>query len=224
MVRKATEIAEAIEMQHTVISPPKFQVAELYLRGTAPLLQQRWSKKAREALKGSMTAGSTAAKGKKRDPRNFEEDFRQAQYVSEEGWNGVPAGAFRNACIDACRMVGYKMTHAKQALTVFADGLDAEEGTPLVKILGDKPERSEMMVRVGQGKPDIRVRPMWRKWGIKLRIRYDADQFTLTDVVNLIMRAGIQVGIQEGRPFSKTGNGLGFGTFEIVNSEEEMLK
>jgi len=58
---------------------------------------------------------------------------------------------------------------------------------------------------------------MWRKWGATVRIRYDEDQFTAEDVVNLLLRAGQQVGIGEGRPYSKTSNGLGFGLFKIKN-------
>ena len=63
---------------------------------------------------------------------------------------------------------------------------------------------------------DLRARPMWRKWGVKLRMEYDADQFTASDVVNLIARAGIQVGIGPGRPFSKMSYGMGYGTFRIA--------
>jgi hypothetical protein len=46
-------------------------------------------------------------------------------------------------------------------------------------------------------------------------VRFDADQFKASDVVNLLQRAGAQVGIGEGRPFSKSSNGLGYGTFDV---------
>jgi hypothetical protein len=52
-----------------------------------------------------------------------------------------------------------------------------------------------------------------------LRFRYDADQFTASDVVNLIARAGMQVGICEGRPDSSNSTGMGWGTFEISDKE-----
>jgi hypothetical protein len=45
---------------------------------------------------------------------------------------------------------------------------------------------------------------------------YDADQFTLEDVSNLLARAGMQVGIGEGRPDSKMSAGMGWGTFRIA--------
>jgi hypothetical protein len=57
---------------------------------------------------------------------------------------------------------------------------------------------------------------MWREgWEAKLRIRYDADQFSLSDVSNLLARAGMQVGVGEGRPDSKDSAGLGWGLFSL---------
>lgn len=197
------------------IKPLNFQTMELRLIGTAPYMQARFSAKAMQAMKDKMEAGSTAKKGAKREARDFEDDFRQAQHVSEDGWNGIPAGAFRNACIDVCRMVNFKMTHAKMSIFVESDGFDAVDGTPLVRLIADPPERTEMATRNATGVADIRVRPMWRKWEANIIVRHDADQFTASDVVNLLSRAGEQVGIGEGRPFSKSSNGLGFGTFRI---------
>jgi hypothetical protein len=58
---------------------------------------------------------------------------------------------------------------------------------------------------------------MWREWSATLRIQFDADQFQTSDVANLLARAGLQVGIGEGRPDSKKSAGMGFGQFEVVN-------
>ena len=56
----------------------------------------------------------------------------------------------------------------------------------------------------------------WTEWSASLRIRYDAGMLTADDVVNLIARVGLQVGVGEGRPDSKQSAGLGFGLFEIA--------
>jgi hypothetical protein len=198
------------------ISPPNFQRVKLRLEGTAPYVQARFSAKAMQAMMAKHEAGSTAKKGGKREPRDFDEDFRQAQHISEDGWVGVPAAAIRNACIDVCRMVGFKMTHARMSVFCEADGIDIVDGAPLVRLDAPAPERLDMATRNATGVADIRVRPMWRKWALNVVLRYDADQFTANDVVNLIARAGEQVGLGEGRPFSKSSNGLGYGTFEIA--------
>lgn len=215
--RERAENAERSKpkVETVVISPPRFRIAPFVLAGTAPYVQARFSGKAMQAMKDKMAAGPTAKKGRERKARDFDEDFREALHVSTEGWVGVPASAIRNACIDVCRMVGFKMTHAKMSIFVIADGLDRVDGMPLVRLDAAAPERTDMAVRNATGVADIRVRPMWRRWKLPVRIRFDEDQFSLSDVANLLARAGVQVGIGEGRPFSKESNGLDFGTFEI---------
>lgn len=197
------------------IPAPKFETLEFELVGTSPYVQARFSQKAITQMKDKMKAGSVAKKGKKRDPRNFNDDYEGAKHKSVEGWIGIPASCFRNASISACRLVGFKMTLAKLSVFVEADGFDALDGTPLVRIIGE-PEPNEMPVRNATGVCDIRVRPMWREWSCKLRIRYDMDQFSRADVANLLMRVGMQVGIGEGRPDSRSSAGLGWGLFKSV--------
>lgn len=198
------------------IEAPHFGTIVVSIRGTAPYMQARFSAKARQALAANMLAGSTSKKGKKRTARDFDDDYRQAMYLSPDGRHGIPAAAFRRAMIDACRLVSFTMTMARLSLFVEADGLDTLEATPLVFIEGE-PERTEMVVRNKTGVPDIRIRPMWRDWSAEVRVRFDQDLFTPTDVVNLMARVGMQVGIGEGRPNSKDGPGIGFGTFEVYN-------
>jgi len=196
------------------ISAPRIETASFRLIGTSPLVQARFSAKAKQAMMDKMAAGSTS-KGKKiRDARNFDQDCRDAMHVGVDGRAGVPAGAFRNAMISACRLVGFKMTLAKLSVFVEADTFDAVDGVPLVHLNGNW-ERIDMHTRNATGVVDIRVRPMWREWWIDLRVQFDAEQFTLTDVSNLLMRAGVQVGIGEGRHDSKSSTGLGFGCFRI---------
>ena len=216
MAKKVEKKTTAKKNEVVTITPPNFQRIKLVLEGTAPLMQARFSAKAMQAMMAKHAAGSTAKKGGKKEPRDFDDDFKQAMHVSTDGWIGVPAAAIRNACIDVCRMVGFKMTHARMSIFCEADGNDKVDGAPLVKLNAPEPERVDMATRNATGVADIRVRPMWRKWKLPVVLRFDADQFTANDVVNLISRAGEQVGIGEGRPFSKSSNGLGYGTFRVV--------
>jgi len=210
---KKTKKAEA---EVITISPPNFQHIKLDLEGTAPLMQARFSAKAMQAMMSKMAAGSSAKKGTKREARDFDEDFQQAMHVSEDGWIGVPAAALRNACIDVCRMVGFKMVYARMSIFVLPDGNDKVDGQPLIKLDAGEPERTEMATRNATGVADIRIRPMWREWRLHPVFRFDGDQFKESDVVNLVARAGEQIGLGEGRPFSKMSNGMGFGTFRIA--------
>lgn len=201
------------------IAAPKLRTVEFSIKGTAPYVQARFSAKAMQAMAAKMLAGQQAKKGAKRDARDFDDDFRQAQHISTEGWRGIPAGAFRQAMISACRLVGFKMTLAKLSVFVEADGFDKVDGVPLIRIEGE-PERIDMAVRNATGVADIRVRPIWRQWSAKLRVRYDEDQFSLDDITNLVMRVGMQVGIGEGRPDSRESAGLGWGTFAVGGADE----
>jgi hypothetical protein len=188
------------------------QTLEFFLVGTAPYMQARFSEKQRNQMREKQAAGSVAKKGKARAARDFQGDYEAAIHRDEKGgWAGIPASAFRAACISACRLVGFKMTLAKLSIFTESDGLDID-GTPLIKIIGE-PEVCEMPVRNATGVMDIRVRPLWREWSCRLRLRYDMDQFAANDVANLLMRVGMQVGIGEGRPDSRQSAGLGYGLF-----------
>jgi hypothetical protein len=121
--------------------------------------------------------------------------------------------------ISACRLVGFKMTLAKMSIFVESDGRDNEEPQiPLVRIYG-KAVKQEDMARVETGQPYVTVRAAYHDWSAKVKIRWDADQFTLGDVTNLLSRVGVQVGLCEGRPDSKNSCGMGWGTFEIKRTK-----
>jgi hypothetical protein len=112
------------------------------------------------------------------------------------------------------------MTLAKLSLFVEADAFDLKDGIPLVRVYG-KSETYTAHTRNATGVVDVRSRPMYREWAVKLRVRFDADQFSAQDVYNLIARVGGQVGIGAGRPDSKASAGCGFGTFEVVPNDRQ---
>jgi len=198
------------------IKAPKFETAEFKIIGNVPYVQNAFPQKAKEQMKAKQEAGTQAKKGKAREAKDFKECYEQAMHISKEGWNGAPAAAFRAGMISACRIVGFKMTLAKLAVFIEPDGIDRNDGTPLIKITKGKPHYVEHSVRLETGVTDIRARAMFDEgWEMILRIKYDADLFNVEDVSNLLMRVGAQVGIGEGRPDSKKSDGMGWGTFEV---------
>jgi hypothetical protein len=199
------------------ISPPKFHTAQIHIQGISPFVQLKFSQKTIDGIREKQEQGSTARSKRTREARDFNDDFVNAQHRSTEGWAGIPASAFRQAAIDVCRMTGAKMTFAKMSVFVNADGFDATEGTPLVRIIGGEPEPNVSHVRNATGVVDLRARAMWREWGAVVSVTFDADQFTIDDVVNLFSRAGVQVGVGEGRPFSKNSSGMGWGMFQVTD-------
>lgn len=217
MMGKRVAIPPMEKQETLAISAPKFETIAFKIRGTAPFVQLRFGEKAKGTMRAKQEAGSTATKGKNREAKNFGDLYKDAMYETVEGWRGFPAPAIRKASISACRIVGFKMTLAKLGLFTIADGFDAKDGTPLVRFTEGEPHHCEHPVRNATGVADIRVRAMWDTWGATLRIRFDSEMFTATDVANLIARVGLQVGIGEGRPDSKNSAGMDWGTFAIVN-------
>ena len=200
----------------SAISAPKFAILTVPIKNApgSPLVINAFSAKARAMMRETQELGSVGRKRRAKDPKNFAELYQQARHISREGWDGATCATFRNSMISACRLVGYKMTIGKLSVFVAADGNSADDGIPLVRILGE-PVPFEAAVRNASGVTDIRVRPRWDEWAANLRVRYDREQFSDEDVINLLVRAGAQCGIGEGRPDSSNSFGQGWGLFEI---------
>lgn len=215
--KEAVKLA-SVNMESITITPPKFAQAVIEIEGHDPLKQLRMSEKNKNVMKLTHEAGSTTRSKKKREARDFKAEFEAATYRLPDGSYGINATSFRKALISACRVAQFKMTLAKLSIFVEADGYDVFDGTPLVRVSGT-PEMVIDPVVNANGTRDLRARAMWRQWSCNVRLTWDADQFTATDIVNLFMRAGMQVGVGEGRPDSKNSAGCGFGRFKIKGME-----
>jgi hypothetical protein len=193
-----------------VITAPNMHTLEVKCIGTAPFVQCAFGAKAIALMKAIQEGGAKSKTKKNREPKDFTALYESATHRSTDGWCGIPASSFRAAMISACRVAGVIMTQAKLCVFIEADGFDAVDGSPLVRIYGER-EKLEMPVRNADGSADIRARPMWREWHCILRVRFDANKFDATSVSNLLLRAGAQVGIGEGRADSKKSVGMGLG-------------
>ncbi len=202
------------------IKAPNLVTAIFSVQGMAPLVIHRFSAKGKQQMLDKMVAGGQKGKKPVRVALDVEDTYNNARYISKEGWDGFHAASIRNALIRACSLVDFKMTLAKMSIFVIADGWDAKEPQiPLVRIEG-KPEMQQDIARVETGQPYVTIRAAYHNWSAKIKIRFDADQFSLEDVTNLMMRAGSQVGIGEGRPSSKNSAGMGWGLFSVEEATE----
>jgi hypothetical protein len=217
--KNANEAGTKTSVSKTInIRPVNFQHASFKLIGMedCPLVIHRFSAKLKNQMQEKMETGKAASSKKNREPKDTDQTFKEARYISREGWDGFHAGSLRKALISACRLVDFKMVLAKLSVFVEKDGVDAEEPQiPLIRICDATPVKQADMARVETGQPYVTVRAAYHNWTAVARIRWDADQFTLEDVTNLLARVGQQVGICEGRPDSKHSAGMGWGLFEI---------
>jgi len=206
---------KAVDTKVTV-APIDMRSASFKLEGTSPLGVARFSQKALLEIQGKQEAGSTSKAKKEKTARDFDADYENSKYVSEDGWLGVNASCFRNGTISVSKICGLVMTRVKLAAFVIADGQDKLDGTPLVRVYGE-PQKWIAPVRNADGSFDLRSRCRWPKWKMRVLMEYDAGVITISDLTNLMVRLGRQAGICEGRPDSKKGPGIGMGLFRLVD-------
>lgn len=211
---------EVVKSENVTISAPDIRTVAFKIIGTSPYVQNKMSEKIKNEMKAKQEAGTTAKRGKVRSPKDFKAAYEGALYQTKEGWYGIPATAIKAALVAACRLVDFKMTNAKQAIYVAQDGWDVDGIIPMIRITKGAPEAFEQALRLPTGGTDIRVRPKWKAgWEAIVKIKFDAGMFTVSDVTNLLMRAGLQVGIGEGRASSKMCVGLGWGEFTVEGNK-----
>lgn len=199
---------------NVTVKAPNFQRMKFHIRGVSPYVQSRFSKKM--DILAKQEQGSASKSKKQHEARDTDKDYQEATYRGPNGEYGIPATAFRAAMISTCRLVGFQMTKAKLTVFIEPDFFDDQDGLPMVRIIKGEPKKNIAVARLPNGDPNIAVRPMWSAWEADVTVRWDRDQFLSEDVTNLVLRAGLQVGIGEGRPDSKKSPGCGWGLFEII--------
>jgi hypothetical protein len=202
--------------ERLTIPEPNFKEMNLAIESTAPFVFNKFSTRQQRAMAEKQEAGQQGKNRTRREPKDFESIWKETLHISLDGWVGIPASSFRNALITACKTVGYKMTMAKLSIFIQADGYDKDDGSPLVRVTSEQPPRRfDAPVRIAMGSTDIATRGRLDQWTANVRVLFDLDQFRPIDILNLLSRAGLQVGVGAGRPDSRTSTGQGWGTFRV---------
>lgn len=202
------------EKQEITINPPNIIRSEFEIEGTSTLVSNRFSAEVAQQLKFDMANNVTkAAKKERRKARDFESEAKASLYQNADGWYGMPANAFKSALVRAGSLCGVEMTVLKQCLFVVADGVDElETHIQLVRVYGE-PTAFQVPTRT-KGVVNISSRGRFEAgWRCILRVEHDPAFISTQSIANLIMRAGVSVGIGAGRPMSSTSVGMGWGTF-----------
>lgn len=175
----------------------KIKRATLSIVGISPLLTHAWDEKSKEQMRAKQQKQAKMAKAAK-DPVAC---FNGAKYLDLEGRDCVPVLAFKNAIVSASRFIGKElpMTVLRGALFVRGQTRNAK-GEDLIVLEFERCEMREDMVRVGMGTADMRYRPEYHGWKVKLPIEYNENVVSLAQIVNLVRLAGFSVGICEWRP------------------------
>lgn len=201
------------EEQVIVIPEIKTKVLNISVIGTSELIVHRFSSKSLKQMEDKQQGKAQHKKAAKK-PR---EDWQECLYPvpgKKNTW-GVPALAFKNACVSAARYIeGLNMTFTRGCFHVLGDILpilNPKTGRPAKVTFKDNCRTD--IVRIGPSKvADVRYRPFFPDWRIDLDIRYNSNVITPEQIANLLNVAGFSVGICEWRP-EKNGN---FGMFEVA--------
>jgi hypothetical protein len=201
---------KAEKMTGIVIPKPRRLEAHIDIVGITPLVTHAWDAKARE-----MILAKQMGKVVKQEFKDPEACYEASMYRGPRGEHGVPAGAFKDAMVQACRFVpDLTMTFAKQLFFVRFNFISTE-GMRCVLIDG-KPHMREDMVRINNGRTaDVRFRAEYTEWAARLRISFDADILSLEHLMNLCARAGMNVGVCEMRPSSPESNTGDLGLWQV---------
>lgn len=218
--RKKSEAELTVVEEASAISITRIGRQECIVRikGTAPLVVNRFSEKAR-----TMMLDAQQGRKKAKVIRDPEADFQAARHRigQNEGWDGFPAPGLKGALVSGARFFQDKklsMTLLKQAVLVLGEGDDML--VPIQTNDGKRygvdiePVQREDLVRNATGVADFRFRPQYMPWFMDLHILYIPTLMSIDTIAALVDAAGF-VGIGEGRPGSRMSQTGTWGTFEI---------
>ncbi len=171
------------------LPPMDIRRATIEVVGDSLLVTQPFSEKAMRQILDAQTG----VLKKKKEPKNPEADYEASKYLDEYGRCCVRAIAFKAAAVDAA------VQFDKSITKVFLRGVFHIPGE-LLPIEGCEPRMRQDMVRVGMGTADIRFRAEFWPWSIKVPVRYNATNISLSTLVELFRMGGFSSGIGEYRP------------------------
>lgn len=175
------------------------------VQGISPLIVHAWSAKAIKMMEDRQQKRAATAKAAK----NPEEEFQGCFYKDEQGRYCFPARAFKAAMVAATTSIeDKKFPKTKIRQVVFVEG----DLLPIVH--ENEPDMRTDPVRLGGTTADIRYRPEFKAWKIRLDISYNAAAVSSEQLINLINLAGFAVGVGEWRPEKNGSNGR----FKVVNA------
>lgn len=217
MKKTEVEAVASVPKRNMLVKSANQQQMGIKIRGTSPMVMGAMGPIAMGKLRDGLTKPKVGGKKPVRPPVDFNAEFNDCRHISRQGWDGIPCSSFRGGLIRACKLVEMQMTMAKISMFVCRDGIDRYSAQDLVQITKGTPTPFEAIVTLNDGSTTIKCRPMWEEgWESVVRVRWDADQFNDSDITNLMIRVGSQIGIMCGRSNSVDSPGMGWGEFEVT--------
>ncbi len=196
---KRGKVKVAKEAITEVINVPSIAIGVVpaTVLGNSDLIMHAWDVKSKRQIEDKQQKKASRGQREARDP---EAEYLAARYVDSKGLECIPARHFKNAMVGAATFLP-DVTQKLIKGAVYVQGdllpiLSARTGKPL------KSQRRDDMVRIGgmSKTADVRYRPAYVDWKVDLKIEFDSSVFSVEQVINLLNRAGFNVGVGEWRP------------------------
>lgn len=190
-------------------------MASVRIEGTAPLIVNKFSSKARQIMLDKQM-GRTV----QRQPKAPEELYQASLYPMSDDRYGFPAVAFKAAIVDGARYFkGSKITMTALKQMIFIRG----DGTEMLVPIEGTPKMREDTVRNATGVADIRFRGEFWPWSAVLSVVYVPSMVDVTSILALVDAAGMG-GVGEWRPASKESKTGQYGTWTVPEQDVKEVR
>jgi hypothetical protein len=203
--------AKKVEVEKTpnkkvqvTITPIKIATMSLKVNGETSLLQEKMSDRIREQLK-NMVEGKGKEKNKNRD---LENEVKEKIHKNSKGEVCFPTSGFKKAMVEAAP---------------YLDGLDKKKAKGSFFILGElapiKYKKQVTNKAMGRDSGINRApreiwRPEFQEWSCVLTIRYNEQQITPVQIIELAKLAGFHIGVGSWTP----QHGGQYGMFTVATA------
>lgn len=190
MVKEEVKVETKSKKVQIKVAPIKIATMNLKIKGETSMLQEKMSEKIREQLK-NMVEGKGKEKNKNRD---LEQEVKDKIHKNSKGEVSFPTSGFKKAMVEA---------------SPYLDGMDKKKAKGSFFILGElvpiKYSKQTVNKAVGRDSGINRApreiwRPEFHDWSCILTIKYNENQITPQQIVELAKLAGFHIGVGSWTP------------------------
>lgn len=186
------------------IEPIKVKTLIVSLKGNTPLLMDRFPESAQEQILAKQTG---LAKGNKKKTRDTAQEIKDAIHITSKGKIGYPVHGFKAGMVECTSFVGDKF-FSKKLVSGAVKILNAEDG--LIPLKYKKQDVLKHNIA-----HNIKFTPQFHGWSCELKIQYDSNNISASDIVTLLNYAGFYYGIGAWRPKCRDGGSGEYGTYGV---------
>lgn len=203
-VVKKKLVKKEVEKKKIVVEGLNLQTIKLNIVGKRPLLMDKFTDAAKDAILDKQMGIS---KSNKKRTRVIQTEIDSAIHKTSTGKVGFPEVGFKRGMMECTSFIGDKF-FSKKLIQGAVQIMNAQDGLILIKS-----KKQDVLKHNIQH--NIKFTPQFHDWSCELVISYDANTIAPTDIIKLLDYAGHYVGIGAWRPKSGGGGSGTYGMYEV---------